>query len=472
MSTRLACAHVVLCLVGLSPPIVRAAADAPATQAARSARTVTIEGPVTGGSKGHPFSSSTVPLAPAGYTENEYFISGTAHAFAPAPGSVAGQDGRWSAVASGGEQPYKTRILVRIPDRAHFNGTVLVEWMQELRSVERDINFRWNAETMLRHGFAWVGVSLQHEGVDGDTGVSLKRWDPVRYGSLTIPNSDLSYDILSQVGAALGPARVAQSVDPLDGLPVKHIVAVGNSLSAWRLSTYIDAVQPTSHVFDGFFLQDFRQKTIDDREDAAFPHDRWVRSDVAVPTILLNMMPAALRSAGQPTGPNLRIWEPAGASHTNTFLMARGEIAEKRDVGFDIPYCAASRANGIPTQYFSSAALVALDRWVKGGKAAPGFSPITVDAQGARIDDAGNALGGMRHPWVDVPVARYTWDGDCIGGSGRTFPFSPAQLAQRYGSPAGYLKQFTHAVRAAVRAGTILPEDMGAAINDARETTW
>lgn len=214
-----------------------------------------IEGPVQGGARGRPFAASIVDLSPHGYREEEYFLSGTARCWAPRSGTRTGQDGMWAAQRIGAPQPYKTRLLARIPPPDRFSGTVVVEWMQELFGTERDIFFRWNAETLLRAGIAWIGVSLHHEGVDGPDPNSLVNWDPQRYGSLTIPDSSLGYDILSQA------ARCLHDLPGLGEGKVKTLLAAGNSLSAWRLSTYVNAVQPVEQIFDGFFLQDFRQKT-------------------------------------------------------------------------------------------------------------------------------------------------------------------------------------------------------------------
>ena len=40
----------------------------------------------------------------------------------------------------------------------------------------------------------------------------------------------------------------------LDGLRPRKVVAEGESQSAFRLTTYIDAVQPLTHEYDGFLV--------------------------------------------------------------------------------------------------------------------------------------------------------------------------------------------------------------------------
>jgi hypothetical protein len=73
---------------------------------------------------------------------------------------------------------------------------------------------------------------------------------------------------------------------------------------------------------------------------------------------------------------------------------------------------------------------------------------------------------------VDVPVARYDWRGECIGGSGRTFPFTKERLKALYGTPDVYHKRFAEAAKAAEKRGVLLPPDTQAAIEAANKVTW
>lgn len=453
---------------------------------------VTFEGPVTGGTRGFPYSASIVDLAPYGYTESEYFVSGKAHAYHVAPGTTLGADGRWQVVA-GEDVPYKTRILVRKPPADKFNGTIVIEYMQEYFGTERDTNYRWNAETLLRNGFGWVGVSMHHEGID-DTkppqtityagkqipiGTTLARWDPQRYGSLSVPSSDMSYDMLTQIAAALKSKKAAGGPDPFAGLEPRAVVGLGNTIAAERLAIYINAVQPQARVFDGFFLQDLHTgaKLKLSGADTPLP---TVRTDVGVPVIVLNTTTASAERGPREEGRMLRFWAPAGSSHTTGPYMARVGKANQRDLGMDGGNCPADYANTFPVQYVSGAAIVAIDRWIKSGKAAPSF-PQLPSFEGPRqpvlepasyFDANGNVKGGLRTPWVDVPVARYDWRGECIGGSGRTFPFTTEQLKALYGTPDVYHKRFAEAAKAAEKRGVLLPPDTQAAIEAANKVSW
>jgi len=450
--------------------------------------TASIEGPITGGIKGFPYSASIVDLKPYGYTEAEYFISGTAHTFKPAAGAALSADGRWHIVAAD-EMPYKTRILVRRPSPQKFNGTVIVEFMQEYFGSERDTNFRWNAEALLREGFGWVGVSLHHEGIDDPKpmqemtygtikftmGMTLARWDPQRYGTLSVPTSDLSYDILTQVASVVGPKRVSGTVDPLEGLKVRKIIAVGNTIAGHRLAIYANGVQPQTHAFDGFFMQDLTPNKLQLAQDVPTPTEQPLRTDVDVPVMVFNTTTAAVAGL-QKEGTNIRFWEPAGSSHTTGPATVRIAAANKRDMGQEGGFCPPDYANTFPVHYISSAAIVALDHWLKSGKPAPNFPQLQVIGEGkdavTPFDEYGNSVGGIRTPWVDVPVARYDWRGDCPGGAGRTYPLTPEQLSKLYKSPSDYLAKFRKATDEAVRRGVLLPEDAKVSIAEAEKVRW
>ncbi len=84
-----------------------------------------VEGPITAG-MGRPFVASTFfDLARVGYSESEYFLSGSATAYTAATPLTG--DGKWN-VARGEAAAYRTRVVVYRPiDALRFNGTVFVE---------------------------------------------------------------------------------------------------------------------------------------------------------------------------------------------------------------------------------------------------------------------------------------------------------------------------------------------------------
>jgi hypothetical protein len=155
-----------------------------------------ITGPVTGGSKGRVFAGPNTDLAARRYQETEYFLEGTATRYRPRSGTDLGLDGRWD-VEPAGTAPFRTRFVVYRPsDPRSFNGTVLVCWNNVSAGFD---GYIVDNPVILEAGFAYAAVTAQRAGVHGmgEHPTGLVQWDPDRYGSLSIPSDDDSYDILS-----------------------------------------------------------------------------------------------------------------------------------------------------------------------------------------------------------------------------------------------------------------------------------
>jgi hypothetical protein len=445
--------------------------------AAEAVATPKISGPITGGTYGRPFVSALMDLAKAGYVEREYFLEGKANVYGPAPGTALTPDGRWQVVATG-SQPYKTRILVRLPtDPKKFNGTVVVEWFQASAGFDKDVNWMWQSGEIIRSGYAWVGVSAQRESVNGTPAAppgmrfkDLARWDAVRYGSLDIPSEDLAYDIFSQVGKVVGAKRPTAPIDVMAGLKVEKVIPIGDTFAADKLVTYYNAAQPIAQVFDGFFIGSRHIKGAAPlAAGVAMPEIVQVRADVNVPVIISNTDAEALAHfpARQPDNAHYRLWEIAGAAHTNAYWAPQMYAAIERDLGTPAPVCA-DPFNAVPNHYVMSAALWHLNRWVRGGPLAPSFPPVTIAGTPPALqrDSFGNTLGGVRLPEVTVPVARYETAGDrtCPAGSGRTRALPSEEIAKLYPTRADYVAKYKAAAEAAVKAGSLLRPDADAAI--------
>jgi hypothetical protein len=75
-------------------------------------------------------------------------------------------------------------------------------------------------------------------------------------------------------------------------------------------------------------------------------------------------------------------------------------------------------------------------------------------------DEYGNALGGIRTPLVDVPIATIRGDGNLgprpCPNFGSTAPFDEATLASLYPSHAAYVAKFNRATDAAAKRGFLL----------------
>ena len=102
-----------------------------------------------------------------------------------------------------------------------------------------------------------MGVTTQSVGVQGGgtravvANLDLKHVDPERYGTLEHPGDSYSYDMYRQAGEAVR----GDADQLLGGLKPKHVIAAGESQSAFRMTTYINAIEPLSKgVYDGYFV--------------------------------------------------------------------------------------------------------------------------------------------------------------------------------------------------------------------------
>src|SRR6202048_751903 len=303
----------------------------------------TVTGPIRGGRHGWPFGAFYGDIGALGYVEEEYFIAGQALRFAPV--GALRQDGRWS-VEPTTPAPYKTRILVRrATNPKAFNGTVIVEWT----NVSAGYDLALCDPLGVYDGFAYVAVSAQRVGVHGYPikPQGLIDWDPERYGSLSIPDDALSYDIYTQAARLVAQRREVHGVDPLGGLKVRKLIAVGASQSGVRLLAYINGIQRRERVFDAIMPIICAGRASDFNPAPAMPdpngpngggNSRSVRTivcnDHATPVLALNTETEALYyyPLRQPDTPRFIYWEIAGASHAAPALCT-GIVAVREDVG-------------------------------------------------------------------------------------------------------------------------------------------
>ncbi len=444
-----------------------------------------LSGPVTGG-RGWPFGLPTANLDALGYRADEYFVEGEADRFAPVAGTDLNRHGRWS-VEPVERAGYKTRMVVLRPvDAAAFNGTVVVLWNNVSAGYE---NFTGgDSPEVFENGFAYVAASVQHVGVHGlpDNPQGLVDWDPERYGSLSMPGDDYSFDIYTQVANLVAPDRPRDGLDPLDGLEVRRIVAQGASQSAARLASYLDGVQPRTKRFDAFlFVMYFGggtplevgdevmtvRETAPGAEQPRIPEGvHLLRDDLGIPVMVVNTECEATSCypVRQPDTDRFRYWEVAGASHVALPAMASSSPRMERDFGFAIPLDdpAMQAINQVSVAPVVDAALHHLQRWLTDGTPPP-IQP-RIDFAGeppAIVRDGHNiARGGIRLPQVEVPVAHNS----AIQQSPDVFArlvgyhesFPDEQVRELYGTRAAYLARYEAAARAAEAAGVILPRDV------------
>ncbi len=470
-----------------------------------------VEGPVLPTSGISFIASTTFPLSEVGYEESEYFLSGTATAYRTS--TPLTKNGKWHVTAAA-TAPYKTRVVIYRPiNPKRFDGTVVVEWLNVTAGIDAPAAWLSSHIQMIRDGMAYVGVDAQAGGINGQAGSiasqdlagGLKQVDPARYGSLHHPGDSFSYSIYEQAGRAIQ----ADGPKLLGGLTPKRVLALGESQSAFRLVTYIDALQPLSPgIYDAYFVYsrggDGADLSQAPQATITTPDPTFIRTDLHVPVFLFeteaDVLGLGYLPARQPPTRYIREWEVAGSAHDDTYglLYSRSDNGDgvadtdafqsmldpPADPIPGIVDCEAPVNAGSHT-YELRAAMVAVNKWMASGHA-PSQSPrleiSKSDPHEFATDANGNALGGIRTPQVGAPVAKLSGLGqpgtspvpsqpgaatenEAVTGQalcaifGTTVPFSAAKLAALYPSHAAFVQKWDAATAAEVKAGYLLPAD-------------
>jgi hypothetical protein len=426
---------------------------------------------------------TVVDLPKAGYIEEEFFVTGRANIY------------DWAA--DGGvtvktpNAPYTTRIMLRRPsDPRRFSGNVIIEVPNSARRY--DFNFIWGVshDHFMENGDVFVVLTLAQGNLEG-----LKAYDAARYAPLSLANptpeetcavgragappatsvteEGLQYDILAQVGALLKAARAG---GPLAGFTVQRLY-----MTAYDgiLPTYVAAVHNRvklatgKPIYDGYVLN--RHPALGRlRRCGATPaanDPRQVIRNLDVPLIRIIGQTdiiatyANRREDSDAPGDRYRLYEITGGAHADAFFYPYvPTVADLRKIGSPYALLASwpfqnqcepeqTMAKVPINSYATDAAFANLTRWIKDGVAPPRAERIAIDNAGTpqakiRLDQFGNAVGGYRTPYVDVPIATYQ-----VSSKGETFcpeigridPFDWARLNTLYGTPQNYATKVAQA---------------------------
>jgi hypothetical protein len=271
----------------------------------------------------------------------------------------------------------------------------------------------------------------------------------------------------------------------LSGLHPRTVLAVGESQSAGRMVTYIDAVAPLARVYDGFLVHSrgasgaaLSQAPL---AAVATPSPTLIRTDLRVPVLTFNTeTDTSALQARQPDSRRYRLWEVAGTSHFDDYGLLlgatdRGDLASAA-AWFDSMrhptnqpnplFTCASPINSGPQTFVLRAGISWLNRWVTRGTPppiAPRLDATSIAPPVYALDANGNVRGGIRTPAVDAPVATLSGLGQT--GSqfcflfGTTTPFNTAQLTARYGNQLGFAAAWIGASLRAAFSQFVLPAD-------------
>src|SRR5215211_1269763 len=303
---------------------VVAACSAVTTGTAGATVTTPTVAPASGGAGVPVLASTHFDFSDVGYQASEFVLSGTANAYTSA--APLTPDGKWT-VTPGETAPYVTRVVVYRPTKAkRFNGTAVVEWLNVSGGVDANPDWLQTHNELVRGGYSWVGVSAQAVGVNATKGSN-----PVRYAALSHPGDSFSYDMYSQAGQAV---RTNPTI--LGGLKAKRVLGIGESQSAGRLVTYLDAVHPSAGVYDGYLVHSRGGggAALSQTPLAAItvPNPTAIRDDLDVPVFVYQTETDVYGSnlgARQDDTKMFRLWEAAGTSHYDTY----GLVIGNNDVG-------------------------------------------------------------------------------------------------------------------------------------------
>jgi hypothetical protein len=401
----------------------------------------TISAPVT--SPGLMYPNPPVSVVPTAvkvedfpYITEEFFVSGTANG-----------------------APYTTRIIVRRPSAvSEFSGVAVTE---ALHAGGRSLIFEWSRVSILtrRHLFVEIVHSAANIGL-------LKAFNPERYATLAIAQGQAN-EIIAQVGRL-----VKSGTGPFAAYRPRHATLMGTSASSGTVRAYLPAhaelrMPDGGPIFDGFLLTSTNGNTplpIVDVPMIQMPTQTevvtWAEQGIAY-----------RRPDSDQPGNRFRLYEVAGMPHNNS----RDSPAFQNDP-CTLP------VTDFPAGAFTGLALTHLIDWIVKSKTPPRALPIAVDRDPSgdgsplALDEHGNARGGVRNVWVDVPVATYG-----VFGKGKTtatdrlcqlagtkVPLSQAALTSLYPSRAEYVKRIDQRLAELVRDGWFLPEYEGLVRGDAK----
>jgi len=404
---------------------------------------------------------------------------------------------------------------VRYPaNPAKFNGTVVVEWLNDTTGGDQDPVWSEIYREVLSRGYAYVGVSAQTGSMIED-----KTWDAQRYGALGGTNDGQSYDIFSQAAQVVR----ADAGNLLGGLHPTTVIGAGDSQSAFRVATYYNAIQPLSHAFDGFLAigRGVLAAPIGSGLVAFSPFPALIRTDVATPFLQIetegDIEELGFAFARQPDNSDLRTWELAGAAHIDlhegqyeagTILRENPQLTAPQCV-FGVMANGATQPDNMGVFELEDSALIAMRKWITQGVAPPSGNQIATTPLFNIVerDQYGNALGGIRLPDIQVPTETYSAinfsqpsqeglsptqlfttlqnifstlmtgvitdptlrdEGLCLL-EGYYTPFSTATLQSLYPTHSAYVAAFTTAAASVKAAGFLTPADYRAAVAAAKK---
>jgi hypothetical protein len=389
--------------------------------------------PLTGSGPVYNSSPSLWPghdIAAYNYQVNEFLISGTA----------AGK-------------PYTTRLVIRQPaNDSDFSGLAIAEAMHPAGFAHA---FELNSVYVMDEGH--ITVEIVTSGFE-----QIRDYNPARYGSLNL-SLDQTNEILAQAGALI---KSPQS--PIANMGLRKVVLWGSSASSRILTDYLPAHKvykqaDMSNIYDGFMPTS--NGTNIEAVDVPM---------IQMPTQHEYQNVATAHQDSDEPGSQFRSYE----------FAALGHLAARHNVRLDDNQCE-NPISTLTLEPFFSVGLHYLLQWVDQGIAPPRAERVlldrNVDNDGSLmvLDEFGNAVGGIRNPYVEVPVAAYHAGNVPSPNGNPAFAilcrlsiwdenFPASRLRALYGSKQEYLQRFEASLNAVEVSGWSLPVYHDLIMEDAR----
>jgi hypothetical protein len=433
---------------------------------------------------------SPIDLVKFGYVEEEFLFSGQANVY---DWTVDGK-----VTIKTPNAPYATRMLIRRPsDPSRFNGTVIVETLNNARNYDWAFIWPLSYEFFIERGYAYAGVTHTPQAV-----AALKKFNPKRYEQLSFANPNpaescgqpgatsdveegLRYDMMSQVAALL-----KSRTGPMAQFDVQYVYGTTHTR---EFMTYANSVHKIARLengrrpYDGFVIKTEYAPVDRINRCAAAPDNgdpRQIIRNVDVPVIRVTAQGDVLAttSVRRPDSdePNdrYRLWEVTAAPHMDKIFYQHMPVVEDQlkagQTGFlaNWPMAYAYTPDidllDFPVmRYAMNAAFAAMDEWVRKGIPAPRAERIGLNNAGAPqagfiTDKNGNGVGGIRSVYVDVPAATYYSNspGQAVCNNlARKVPFDWARMESLYGSPKNYAARAAESINRLVKERWLTPSD-------------
>lgn len=405
-------------------------------------------------------------LAERGYVEEEWFVDGVSDAYDP--------DGARIARAV----PYATRVVVRRPaDLGRSSGTAFFDPLHMIGEMPAS----WfAADWFMRQGHVWVGVSVHNSSFGASYGFpggidALKERDPERYAPLHLASFERAPWQRSHPGPA-GTDSFALKWNMAMAHPQGHPIVAGVAHALRDAAAFAElgirriygcGASQTANFWRLFVDHGWHERGRG--SEGRPPFEAYVLmvapgpSTRPVDAVLVNILSEAevvgtivspATALADCDRPRVRGLELPGAPHS---------VGDARVGHPDGEHGHTSE----PYEAFLTATLAALDEWVRDGVPMPHVGRIARDPQGIDgvvRDEFGNAVGGLRVPWLEVPRAQYLPRCACGPTLGEVVPFDAERLGRLYPDPEDQARRWRRAVERLVEDRLLLAEDAGALV--------